>query len=29
MLGHVAYFVVMAGLGVVDAARRLGVLLLR
>ncbi|HEX6351558.1 ABC transporter permease [Actinophytocola sp.] len=29
MLGHVAYFVVMAGLGVVVAARRLGVLLLR
>jgi lipooligosaccharide transport system permease protein len=29
MLGHLAYFVVMAGIGVVVAARRLGVLLLR
>jgi lipooligosaccharide transport system permease protein len=29
MLGHVAYFVVMAGVGVVVSARRLGVLLLR
>jgi len=29
LLGHVAYFVVMAGLGVVVAARRLGVLLLK
>ena len=29
MLGHVAYFVVMAGVGVVVSARRLGALLLR
>jgi lipooligosaccharide transport system permease protein len=29
MLGHLAYFAVMAGVGVVVAARRLGVLLLR
>jgi len=29
MLGHVAYFAVMAGVGVVVSARRLGVLLLR
>jgi lipooligosaccharide transport system permease protein len=29
MLGHVAYFVVMAGVGVVVSARRLGVLLRR
>jgi lipooligosaccharide transport system permease protein len=29
LLGHLAYFAVMAGLGVVVAARRLGALLLR